>query len=202
MDDREKKLFVQLDDVPGVSTIALEMLHRHDEKHKTSFRDRLAKIERGEQYDVLEQETVALRQQTALHDAELTQWKAAVGEWQHYAEEQKGKPATAGKLHRKRAFGPRAGWLVVSNAGILAIALAWHAGAVHGQQTADGAKGADYSSSDNRPLRRTPQYRPADRAEVESDPPAVNDSSDVDDRAEVVRLNRAELQRVTQAERQ
>jgi hypothetical protein len=217
MSEREKKLFAQLDDsMVGQRTNALEMLHKHDEEHKTSFRERLAKIERGAQYDALEQEAVALRQRTALLDAELTRWKAAVGEWQHYAEEQKRKLATAEKLRRKRVVGPRTGWFFVSNAGVLAIALAWHVG-VHcgpstasgcrngapaGQQTAGEAKGADYSSADNRPLRRRRQDRPAHRAEAGNDPPAAKNSSDAADRAEVARLNRAELERVTGTESQ
>ena len=57
MDDKEKKLFAQLDDpMAGQRSGALELLHLYDEKNGTSFRDRLAKIERGEKYDELEQE--------------------------------------------------------------------------------------------------------------------------------------------------
>jgi hypothetical protein len=108
MDDREKKLLPQLDDpMPGQRGNALEQLHDYDEKHKTSFRDRVAKIERGEQYDVLEQEAVTLRQQLVALDGELTQYKAAVGKWQTAYATQAAKYAVASAIAWGRTTGPK-----------------------------------------------------------------------------------------------
>jgi hypothetical protein len=100
MDDREKKLLPQLDDpMPGQRGNALEQLHDYDEKHKTSFRDRVAKIERGEQYDVLEQEAVTLRQQLVALDGELAQYQAAIATWEKAYDDQGAKlMATKAKL--------------------------------------------------------------------------------------------------------
>ena len=84
MDDLAKKLFVQLDDdMPGVRGNAVEMLHALHKKNGQSCRSYIPQIERGEQYDVLEQEAVMLRQQVGALDGELTQYKAAVGKWQN-----------------------------------------------------------------------------------------------------------------------
>jgi hypothetical protein len=108
MDDSEKKLICQLDDsMAGQRVAALEVLHKHDEKHGTSFRDRVAKIERGEQYDVLEQEAVTLRQQNAMLDGELTQYKAAVGKWQQHATALQAKLAVASAIAWGRTTGRR-----------------------------------------------------------------------------------------------
>src|SRR5271169_3638898 len=79
MDDFEKKLFTQLDDpMPGQRSNAVEMLHGRGVK----FCDYVQQIERGEQYDALEQETVALRQEKTALGVAVTQYKAAVGKWQ------------------------------------------------------------------------------------------------------------------------
>ncbi len=108
MDDREKKLLPQLDDpMPGQRGNALEQLHDFDEKHKTSFRDRVAKIERGEQYDVVEQEAVMLRQQVGALDGELTQYKAAVGKWQTAYAAQAAKLAIASGIAWGKTTGPK-----------------------------------------------------------------------------------------------
>jgi hypothetical protein len=108
MDDREKKLLVQLDDpMPGQRANALELLHAHDVQNKSSFRDRVPKIERGEQYDALEQDVAALRQQNAALDAELTQYKAAVGTWQSAYAAQAAKLAVASAVAWGRTTGKR-----------------------------------------------------------------------------------------------
>jgi hypothetical protein len=108
MDDREKKLLAQLDDpMAGQRTQALEMLHAHDEKNQTSFRDRVAKIERGEQCDALEQEVAALRPQIATLDAELTQYKAAISQWQRHVAVLKVKLAVASAIAWGRTTGRR-----------------------------------------------------------------------------------------------
>jgi hypothetical protein len=108
MEDLEKKLFAQLDDpMPGPRISALDMLHMYDEKHKSSFRDRLAKIERGEQYDALDKEAAALRQQNAALDGELTQYKAAVAQWKNHAAAMQHKLAIAGAIAWGRTTGLR-----------------------------------------------------------------------------------------------
>lgn len=125
MDDREKKLIVQLDDpMPGQRGNALEILHDHDQKHGTSFRDRVATIERGEQYDVLDQEAVALRQQNAVLDGELTQYKAAVDKWRQHATALQARLAVASAI----AWGRTSGLRLAAYAALPLCALvAWYA---------------------------------------------------------------------------
>ena len=93
--------------MPGQRGQALDMLHAHDEKHKSSFRDRLAKIERGEHYDALDQEAAGLRQQNAALDSELTQYKAAVATWKKHAEALEIKLRIAGAIAWGRTTGLR-----------------------------------------------------------------------------------------------
>lgn len=122
MDDLEKKLFAQLDDpMPGQRSQALDMLHIHDKKHKSSFRDRLAKIERGEQYDALDQEAAGLRQQNALLDGELTQYKEAVAKWQKHAGAMQSKLAMASAIAWGRTTGLRLAAYVAAPLIVLAV---------------------------------------------------------------------------------
>lgn len=121
MDDLEKKLFAQLDDpMPGQRNQALDMLHAHDEKNKSSFRDRLTKIERGEHYDELDQEAIALRQENAVLDGELTQYKAAVAKWQKHAAAMQHKLAMASAI----AWGRTTGLRLAAYVAVPVIALA------------------------------------------------------------------------------
>jgi hypothetical protein len=120
MEDLEKKLFAQLDDpMPGQRGQALDMLHAHDEKNKSSFRDRLAKIERGELYDALDREAAALRQQNTALDGELTQYKAAVAKWQKHAAAMQSKLAIASAI----AWGRTTGLRLAAYAALPLIAL-------------------------------------------------------------------------------
>jgi hypothetical protein len=121
MDDRAKKLFSQLDDpAAGQRAQALEMLHMHHEKNKTTFCDLLSKIERGEQYEVLDQEAAALRQQNAVLDGELTQYKEAVTKWQKHAAAMQSKLAIASTI----AWGRTTGRRLAAFAAVPLIALA------------------------------------------------------------------------------
>jgi hypothetical protein len=113
MDDRAKKLISQLDDpAPGQRAQALEMLHLHHEKNKTSFCDLLGKIERGEQYDALDQEAAGLRQQLAAElqaraaaETDLEQHKDAVSKWKRAYAVQGAKLATANAIAWGRMTG-------------------------------------------------------------------------------------------------
>lgn len=127
MDDKEKKLFAQLDDpMAGQRSGALELLHLYDEKNKTSFRDRLAKIERGEKYDELEQETAALRQELAKElqaraavEADLAQHKGAVAQWQRAYNLQRARLVTANAI----AWGRTTGRKLAAYIGVPLIAI-------------------------------------------------------------------------------
>ena len=87
MDDLEKKMFVQLDDpMPRQRVNALEMLREYMEKKTPPefFRGWVSDL------DELAQNKAAadgLRQQNALLDSELTQYKGAIPQWQQRVED-------------------------------------------------------------------------------------------------------------------
>jgi hypothetical protein len=137
MDDRAKKFFSQLDDPEiGQRQGALEMLHLHLGKSKTSFCDLLGKIERGEQYDALDQEAAGLRRQLGEElkaraeveaerdaaEADLEQHKDAVLKWKRAYAVQGAKLATANAI----AWGRMAGRKMFILIGVPLIAFgAW-----------------------------------------------------------------------------
>jgi hypothetical protein len=82
MDDREKKLFAQLDDpMAGQRANALELLREHMQKKTPPelFCGWVSDLEAAAENKA---EADALRQQNAALDAELARWKAAVTKWQ------------------------------------------------------------------------------------------------------------------------
>jgi hypothetical protein len=123
MNARQRAIFGKLDSAfANERAIALEQLVNSGFKFRTEF-------EAAETGGA--EATEALARQNAALDAELTEWKAAVGEWQKYSEKLKGDLAAAtlaaGRRQQsgKRLQARRAGgWALIVFAAVLVGSLA------------------------------------------------------------------------------
>jgi hypothetical protein len=141
MNEAERKLFVQLDDDNApVRERALEALRARHKKTNSSFRGIAYEIEQAGKFAEVDRLNTQLTQQNAALDAELTQYKDAVGQWQAYSEKLKAErdaaAAAAGRRGRHGtkvrgklagARGRRGAWGLAACAAMpIAVLIGWH----------------------------------------------------------------------------